>query len=326
MASRVARYFRRNGDGSPWYERLRSIRVEDGVITVGVEVDLATPGQVPGHGVGRDICAAILGSDEADFAPGHRVNGSDDSHRTCETRPHEGGVPADAQGHAQPPPRPVVTHWLGEQFEGLAVSHRTSRSVIYGDCEPGADTGCAPPLEVQSWSICRRHPLEIDVIPTSMRRVRGVPVISYGDGVEVLTGTTTAVVFANERRMLSPAIDALRPTNEPRTSSADLPAPRLPRWALRELKLIKSLRTRGHSLDAMRTRLGISKSAIAARLRLADVLGAKALRGVGPARFTPRQVIEDRQAWMAGQEGFLDRTDRQMVRRARRHAARVNAC
>lgn len=232
----------------------------------------------------------------------------------------EAGAAADS--------RPVVTHWLGPTFDGMPMSGRQGRSVFYGDCDagPGADTGCTLPVEVQSWSICRRHPLEIDVIPSRIRRLRGVPVISYGERVEVLTGTTDAVVFANDPAVLPRAIEALRPLDEPEQATSPLPRARLPRWVLRELKLITTLRDRGMSLTDMRSRLGISRSAIRSRLHLAEEVGRSALRRVRPSRFTPGQVIEDRQAWLSRREGLLDPHDREMRRRANRHAARIKTC
>lgn len=231
--------------------------------------------------------------------------------------------PPSGSARAAEARRPVVTHWFGEQFEGLPVTDRTRSSVIYGDCD-ASEGGCTAPLEVQSLSICRRHPLEIDVLPSAIRRARGALVVSYGDQIEVLTATTTAVIFANDRRLLPRALAALRPVDQYRPSP--LRPARLPRWASRELRLIQSLRQDGQSLRAMRTKLGISVSAIRSRLRLARVLGADALRGVRPARIMPGEVIRDRHAWIARREGFMDRKDPEMVRRARRHAARVKRC
>jgi hypothetical protein len=39
-------------------------------------------------------------------------------------------------------------YWLGESFDGLPLTYSTERLLVYGDCEPESDTGCAPPLQL----------------------------------------------------------------------------------------------------------------------------------------------------------------------------------
>lgn len=65
-------------------------------------------------------------------------------------------------------------YWLGETFEGLPLTTITryrydppggtsgqsesSVAFIYGDCTPGPDSGCAPPLQIILESYCMRPP------------------------------------------------------------------------------------------------------------------------------------------------------------------------
>jgi hypothetical protein len=227
-------------------------------------------------------------------------------------------------------PSPRQRLFVGKTFEGLALTSalRSSNDVsyIYGSCDAsGGEGGCAPPLEVQNWSICLRHPLEIDRIPRRIVRMRGVPVIDYGDALEVLTGRTEVVVFADERRARR-VVAALRPRSGPARLARALAAPRLPRWALRELQLVRELRAGGASRHALRRRLGISVSAIRMREQLAAALGARALRGVPAARALPGDVIGDRHALITVQELGASAATPDERRRAARHRQRLEAC
>jgi hypothetical protein len=223
---------------------------------------------------------------------------------------------------AAAPDRPL---WLGEEFEGLRISERSDDPIgsagvvefFYGEAPP---EGGAFPLSVQNWSSCDRHPLDIDLVPRSIERVRGMPVVAYGDRFEVLTAKTNAVVFPSDEGQGRRAIAALRAEG----GSADLAPARLPRWVLAQLRLVRDEHRRLGETRALRRRLGISRGAIRFRLRLLEVLGPGALRGVKPARATPRQVNRDRSALIEQQEGVdLDRAGR---RRAARQRARVRRC
>lgn len=81
MAAQVRRYFARNIFGFPWYNGIKTIAVQNGVITVVTEVDLAAD-----PFVGTVICDDIQGSDVADFTPGHAVLGSNGTQVTCQAR------------------------------------------------------------------------------------------------------------------------------------------------------------------------------------------------------------------------------------------------
>jgi hypothetical protein len=178
---------------------------------------------------------------------------------------------------------------------------------------------------VQNHSICERNPLEIDIVPSSISRTRGAIIVAYSrDRHEVLTGSTNAVIF-DDGSMFNEALRQLRPYPDDSVSSRRLHAARLPRWVLRELKLVMQVHARLGSGPAARKKLGISSSAILGRLRLAHAVGAAALRHVEASRFTPGEVIADRQAYIDTREGFPPQ-DTAGRRRAQRHAARIKAC
>ena len=232
-----------------------------------------------------------------------------------------------APAGAAAPDRPL---WLGPEFEGLAMSGRDPGRVGSSDVvsffygEPPPEGGAAP-IEVQNWSICDRHPLSLDVRPERILRLRGVPVADYGrGGFEVFSARTNVVLFGLAGEPARRAVAALRAETGDPALDRPLPAARFPRWVLRELKLVRNVTRRAGTGRAVRRRLGISRSAIRMRLRLARVLGSDALRGVRPATMTPGEVIRDRRAMLNVQEGGdLAPGDR---RRAARHRARIRRC
>jgi hypothetical protein len=112
-------------------------------------------------------------------------------------------------------------YWLGEEFEGLPLVHASDRGFIYGDCDPGPDSGCAPPLQLQHWPLAQRHPSKFRVTPgrrTSCTRgkVGGRTVAAFPTtgGLEVYIGRTVVVVFAEWQRTLR-AVKAMRPLAGP---------------------------------------------------------------------------------------------------------------
>jgi hypothetical protein len=227
------------------------------------------------------------------------------------------------------PPPERYRFFLGPSFEGLALSasHAAGDAATfsYGTCEPPpGEGGCAPPLQVQNWSICRRNPLEIDRLPHRILAIRGVPVIDYGDQLEILAGRADIVLFGSERRMRR-AVAKLRPTVGPARLADSLPRVRLPRWGLRELKLVRVLRARGATRHALRRRLGISVSAIRLREQLAAAVGERALR-VPAATALPGDVIADRHALATVEELGEGMATPEQRRRAERHRRRRAVC
>jgi hypothetical protein len=215
-------------------------------------------------------------------------------------------------------PDPVV--WVGEEFEGQRLDRVLRQSTdrgrrvdfLYGD------NG----LSIQNVSLCTRHPLEIDLIPDTITQVRGVPLIEYApDRVEVLTGRTNAVVWGFDEGLNHRAAEALRLRT---TGDQALPPPRLPRWVLSELRLVRDEQRRLGDTPELRRRLGIGKEAIKLRLDLLAVLPENALDGVRASRSTPRQNLRDRGAFNEAKE--IGPGNRAQRRRAARHRARIERC
>ena len=127
----------------------------------------------------------------------------------------------------------------GEEVGGhplTAVLRRTDGttnyvSFIYGDCEATDDSGCAPPVEIQTWPACARNLAKYDDanLPTvpEERTVRGVPALSFSDGerLEIQVGTSTVVIFAGEARDTLTAARALRGVNTRVGPGGALPKP-----------------------------------------------------------------------------------------------------
>lgn len=127
----------------------------------------------------------------------------------------------------------------GDRVDGLplvAVVRRddTARyvSFVYGDCVPGDDAGCAPPAEIQVWPACRRNLALYDGSPPSSpaaerTTIRGVPAVSLDDGtrLEIQTGRSTVVVFADSRARALRIAGSLRALNGSVPASTSLPQP-----------------------------------------------------------------------------------------------------
>lgn len=135
-------------------------------------------------------------------------------------------------------PTGFSTYALGGDFRGLPLVHvervcygplkgeevrPNYATFIYGTCknaEAGDDSaGCAPPLEVQTWSICDRHPSLYETQegtsllgPVDDSR-RGVPsaVLDRGTRVELFTKDATIVVFSDSSEVAEAAVQQLHP-------------------------------------------------------------------------------------------------------------------
>jgi hypothetical protein len=75
-----------------------------------------------------------------------------------------GACGADAQS-GESCRMPFTEYDVGPSFEGndfeARVTHcgkRPSVGYVYGTCHATSDSGCAPPLEIQTWSACHRKP------------------------------------------------------------------------------------------------------------------------------------------------------------------------
>jgi hypothetical protein len=128
----------------------------------------------------------------------------------------------------------------GSSVDGLPLAAVLRRddtanyvSFIYGECDATSETGCAPPAEVQVWPACVRNPSlyrgqrsPISPTPTPTT-VRGVPAAFFENGtrLEIQTGASTVVVFADGPERIGRIADALRGVNVDVSQGARLPAP-----------------------------------------------------------------------------------------------------
>jgi hypothetical protein len=97
---------------------------------------------------------------------------------------------------------------------------------IYGDCDPPdglfAEGGCAPPVQIQTSSICDRN-LRMYRGKQDVLDIRGAKASTNGGGLEIFTGRTTVVIFAlGDPDLIGPTIRQLRRVGQ------DAPSPRLP--------------------------------------------------------------------------------------------------
>ena len=105
-------------------------------------------------------------------------------------------------------------------------------SFVYGDCVPEDDAGCAPPAEIQVWPACRRSIALYRAPPPAgpvaeRTMIRGVPAAFLDDGtrLELQTGSSTVVVFADSRGRAARIARALRPLSESGPPGERLPPP-----------------------------------------------------------------------------------------------------
>lgn len=108
-------------------------------------------------------------------------------------------------------------------------------SYIYGHCEiEEGNTGCAPPLEIQTWPACQRSlgDYTFEGKPMPYRRlpsIEGAQVVEiefpFGRRFEVYTGSSTIVIFAADPAVVQAALEALSSQEEgnpPETKPAEL--------------------------------------------------------------------------------------------------------
>lgn len=136
---------------------------------------------------------------------------------------------------------PVV--WLGESFQGLNLTSIlrddylqeqptgyepvpvNALSLVYGSCTASADTGCAPPLEIQIWPKCLKPLSETDVPQADHPELdvtAGLPSLHLVDHIELATGSETVLVFGDSDALREAAAEALRYVGNP---DATLAAP-----------------------------------------------------------------------------------------------------
>lgn len=127
-------------------------------------------------------------------------------------------------------------YYAGESVDGLplvaVLRDRGVVSFVYGDCLATADTGCAPPAEVQVWPACTRslalYDTSVPGTPVPDRAtVRGVPAAFLDDGrrLEIHTGRSLVVVFAGSQERVRRIASVLQGVNVAVPAEAPLPAP-----------------------------------------------------------------------------------------------------
>jgi hypothetical protein len=96
---------------------------------------------------------------------------------------------------------PFTEYNAGRSVAGLELEARVPNcgkrpfvGYVYGTCEAGSDSGCAPPLEVQSWSVRHRKPSRAPA----------------GNDVELRRGNVTIVIFARSERLAEAAERSVR--------------------------------------------------------------------------------------------------------------------
>jgi hypothetical protein len=127
----------------------------------------------------------------------------------------------------------------GERVDGLPLTAVLRRddtadyvSFVYGDCVADDGAGCAPPAEIQVWPACRRSLALYDAgaagSPSPERVVaRGVPGAFFDGGtrLELQTGRSTVVVFAESRLRVLRIVAALRAVDGSVPAGVPLPPP-----------------------------------------------------------------------------------------------------
>ncbi len=100
---------------------------------------------------------------------------------------------------------PFTEYSGGSSVAGLELEARVPRcgtrpsvGYVYGTCEPSGDSGCAPPLEIQSWSARQRKPSRAP----------------DGNTLELRRGDVTIVIFAHSGRLATAAKRALQPAEQ----------------------------------------------------------------------------------------------------------------
>jgi hypothetical protein len=135
-------------------------------------------------------------------------------------------------------PQPERTAISGGDVDPDSLMRPHFVSSIYGECDPSdSETGCHPPLEIQSWPACERSPGDYTfgepgatttLEPSETVQVRGVPARFYGDNrLEVTAGDVTVVLFGDSKELLMLAAQALGTASD--SPDKVLPAEALPR-------------------------------------------------------------------------------------------------
>jgi hypothetical protein len=102
---------------------------------------------------------------------------------------------------------------------GPAIAPPNFLMVAYGDCKVQSDSGCAPPIEVQTFPACERNLASYSAdpsgapLPHRSLAIRGAPAAAFDEGtrLEIYTGTSTIVIFGDSPKLVREAAAAVRP-------------------------------------------------------------------------------------------------------------------
>ena len=122
-------------------------------------------------------------------------------------------------------------YYLGDSFEGYDLEHVDGAFFVYGTCDPGPESGCAPPIQIQHFSFQPRM-WAIAVGCTRAGRIRGVPAVHH-DTLIALTRRAFVKIYATSDAQVRRAFMALRSTD-----GTVLPQEPLPRAAPRVIKTV----------------------------------------------------------------------------------------
>ena len=131
--------------------------------------------------------------------------------------------------------------YAGPSADGLPLTAVLRRddtasyvSFVYGDCDASGDAGCAPPAEIQVWPSCLRSFALYDVASGSpapewveARGVRGA-LFDRGTRLELETGRSLVVVFADSRARVLRIVAELRAVDGSVDAGAPMPPPAAP--------------------------------------------------------------------------------------------------
>jgi hypothetical protein len=113
-------------------------------------------------------------------------------------------------------PEPVRTQSAGGEIDPNSYTRAHYTVAVYGTCKATGDSGCAPPVQIQTWPACERSPADYTIAgkpltPTEVLEIRGVPARFYGsDRLELSTGDVTVVIFGTSRDLVLGAASTLR--------------------------------------------------------------------------------------------------------------------
>jgi hypothetical protein len=190
-----------------------------------------------------------------------------------------GGPPSDDTIRKASSSTPNKVYWAGRSIAGLPLAAMNTDgrwiTFVYGDCRPDRDANCAPPLQIQTVSICDLNPLEFESVPRASKPWRHLDVREYDDGWRMVNiGASTVLVYARGS-LAQRVLPALRAIDEP-LGARPLRA-RYPRKLVAEVRRVDDAYRRLGSIQRVRDELRISQQAVRFRLELAKELGPQRL-------------------------------------------------